>query len=260
MSVQIDLSGRVALVTGGTKGIGAGIAREFLRAGAEVYVCSRNEPDALPTIDGRTARFLPADVREPEQVEALLHAIGDRSGRLDTLVNNAGGAPPVRALDASIRFHRKVVELNLLAPLLMSQQAYPLLSASAGSVVMISSVAAHRPSPGVASYAAAKAGLSQLASTLATEFAPQVRVNTVTVGLTRTEAYEQEYGQQQAAPAIPMGRPAEPADIGQACVFLASPMAAYVNGSAITVDGGGETPEYLTEFTGVPVRDADARR
>ncbi|QGK70335.1 SDR family oxidoreductase [Allosaccharopolyspora coralli] len=251
MSVQIDLTGRVALVTGGTKGVGAGIATVFLRAGAEVYVCSRHEPDELPVVEGRTARFVPADVRDPDQVDAVVETVRDESGRLDTLVNNAGGAPPTDTLSASMRFHSKIVELNLLAPLTTSRCAWPMLRDSGGSIVMISSIAATRPAPGVASYGAAKAGLANLTRTLAWEFAPHVRVNAITLGLARTEAFEEHYGADDggATAAIPLGRAADPVDVGNTCVFLASPLAAYVSGAQLAVDGGGESPGHLAAFT-----------
>ncbi len=251
MSVQIDLSGRVALVTGGTKGVGAGIATVFLRAGAEVYVCSRHDPDELPSADGHTARFVPADIRDPDQVEGVVETVRDEAGRLDTLVNNAGGAPPADTMSASMRFHSKIVELNLLAPLATSRCAWPMLREAGGSIVMISSIAATRPAPGVASYGAAKAGLANLTRTLAWEFAPDVRVNAITLGLARTEAFEEYYGADDggATAAIPLGRAAEPFDVGNSCVFLASPLAAYISGAQLSVDGGGESPGHLSAFT-----------
>ncbi|GAA4843531.1 SDR family oxidoreductase [Saccharopolyspora rosea] len=248
MAVEIDLSGRVVLVTGGTRGIGAGIAEVFLRAGAEVHVCGRRPPERMPEHAGRTARFASADVRDPEQVSALVDGIARESGRLDVLVNNAGGSPAADTASASIRFHHKVIELNLVAPLLVAQRALPLLADSSGSIVMISSVSARRPSPGTAAYGAAKAGLDNLTATLAQEFAPRVRVNSVTVGLVRAEDQPEHYGADadEMARVVPMGRLAEPADVGGACLFLASPLARHVTGSSVTVHGGGETSAYLT--------------
>src|SRR5213595_2436434 len=118
MAPHPDFEGRVALVTGGTKGIGRGIAEAFLGAGARVVVCARSAPDSLPaSADGRRAEFLACDVREPEAVRALVAAVVERHGRLDVLVNNAGGSPSANAATASPRFHEGVVRLNLLAPL-----------------------------------------------------------------------------------------------------------------------------------------------
>src|SRR5699024_7155745 len=148
--------------------------------------------------------------------------------------------PPSETASAPARFHSKVVELNLLAPLYVSQAAWPVLRDNSGTITMISSIAASRAAPTVAAYGAAKSGLNNLTRTLAWEFAPHVRVNSVSVGLARTEAYAEAYGQ-EAAPEtepIPLGRPAEPADVGNACLFLASPLSSFVTGSSVAVDGG----------------------
>lgn len=243
MGVEIDLSGRTVLVTGGTRGLGAGIAEVLLRAGAEVHVCSRREPERLPESGGARAQFTRADVREPEQVDALIDEVVRRSGGLDCVVNNAGGAPPADTATASPRFHSKVVELNLLAPLLVCQRAWPVMRGPGGSMIMISSTSAHRAAPTIAAYAAAKAGVESLARTLALEFAPAVRVNAVSVGVASTEDFREHFGQDAAdsgfSGGIPLGRPAEPEEVGSACAFLASPLAEYLTGSVLTVDGGG---------------------
>lgn len=245
MGIEIDLTGRVVLVTGGTRGLGAGIAETFLRAGAEVHVCARKPVDELPSHGSAIAHFAQVDVRESEQVAELIGTIRQRSGRLDVLVNNAGGTPVADTAGASIRLHRKVVELNLIAPLLLAQHARDALVESGGSIINISSVSGRRPSPGTAAYGAAKAGLDNLTGTLAQELAPDVRVNGVVVGLVRSEGQADHYGETDLSSIVPMGRLAEPSDVGNACLFLASPLASYVTGSTITVDGGGERTAYL---------------
>src|ERR1700761_7898327 len=178
------LSGLRVIVTGGTKGIGAGIAQGFLRSGAQVMVCARNEPESPPTADGRTAAVAIADVRDPEQARRVIATGADMFGGVDVVVSNAGGSPPAAAATASPRFHAKVIELNLIAPLHVAQAANAVMQdqPDGGSIIMVGSVSGTRPSPGTAAYGAAKAGLHHLAATLAVEWAPRVRVNTVIPG------------------------------------------------------------------------------
>jgi len=250
VSKGLGLDGAVVLVTGGVRGIGAGIARVFLRQGATVVVCARREPECAVEADGAVAEFVAADVRDPEQVDALVAGIVERHGRLDVLVNNAGGAPYSDAATASPRFHEKVVGLNLLAPLLVAQKANAVMQAAGrGAIVNISSVSATRPSPGTAAYGAAKAGLDSLTTSLAVEWAPAVRVNALDVGMVRTEAAEQHYGDDAGIAAIgatiPLGRLADPDEVGACAAFLASPLASYVSGATLLVHGGGERPAFL---------------
>ncbi|MEU8396379.1 SDR family oxidoreductase [Nonomuraea sp. NPDC048892] len=277
MTVTYDYAGKRVLVTGGTKGIGAGIAAAFASAGAEVTVCARTPPTARDHHSGDTGavgrgavpaggfRFVQADVRDPSDVERLISGFD----RLDVVVNNAGGSPPAPLEGTSPRLHARVIELNLTAPLLVSQCAYPLLAEAGGAVVMIGSASGARPSPGTSAYGAAKAGLHHLARCLAAEWAPRVRVNTVVVGLATTrDADTRDAGSQDAGArdlgtrgagahgaadhyggradldgrAIPAGRMATPADVAQACLWLAAP--GYVTGAEVRVDGGGEIPAW----------------
>ena len=248
MPLSLDLDGRVALVTGGTRGVGLGITRALVDAGAVVVTCSRSSVDPV----AGSAGHLECDVRDPESVEALVQRVVDRHGRLDVVVNNAGGAPYALAADASPRFHAKVVELNLLAPLLVSQAANAVMQRQdgGGSVVMVSSISATRPSPGTAAYGAAKAGIDSLVRSLAVEWAPRVRVNAIDVGLVRTEQTDLHYGGESGAAAVertvPLGRLADPRDVGNVAAFLASPLAGYVSGAVVAAHGGGEPPPFLT--------------
>ncbi len=234
------------LVTGGARGVGRGIVRGFLDAGFDVVTCSRHEP----TVDLGVASHIRADVRDLSQVDGLVSAVINRYGTLDVVVNNAGGAPPVDAATASPRLHAKIIELNLVAPLHVSQRANSVMQQqeTGGVIIMIGSVSGTRPSPGTAAYGAAKAGLANLAASLAVEWAPKVRVNTVVVGPVDTEQSQLHYGDEVSAvgATIPLGRMAVPADVAQACLWLASPGAAYVSGSTITVHGGGERPAFLS--------------
>lgn len=247
-AAQEDLVGHAVIVTGGTKGIGAAIARTFLAAGAGVLVCGRHEPSEPITQAGRAAHFFTADVRDPEQSGLLVQAAIERFGRLDIVINNAGGSPSADTATVSPRFVAKIIELNLLAPFYIAQAANTVMQTqdSGGVVINIGSVAGIDPVPGMAAYATAKAGLTMLTRSLAMDFAPKVRVNQITVGLVRTEQaqlyYGDEAGQRRVADVIPMGRMAVPQDIADACLLLASPLAGYVTGAELRVDGGGEVP------------------
>ena len=264
-----DCAGRAVVVTGGTRGIGAGIARAFLAAGADVLVCGRTDPAeesspagpaggpagpaGLPAVGGRSAVFARADVRDAAQAQRLIRTAADRFGRVDLVISNAGGSPPAAAATASPRFHAKVIELNLIAPLHVAQAANAVMQdqPGGGSIIMIGSVSGTRPSPGTAAYGAAKAGLHNLAATLAVEWAPKVRVNTVVPGPVATGSpaagahFGDEAGVAAVGGTIPMGRMATPDDVAGACLFLASPAAAYLTGSALLVHGGGERPAFL---------------
>jgi NAD(P)-dependent dehydrogenase (short-subunit alcohol dehydrogenase family) len=241
-------SGRVVVVTGGARGIGRGIAERFLEDGARVVICGRTPPaEAVGS-----AVFVPADVRDPDAAAAVVQSAIDRFGRLDVLVNNAGGSPAADAATASPRFSAAIVTLNLLAPLYLAQRANAVMQAQpeGGVIVNVCSVSGTRPSPGTAAYGAAKAGLLNLTQSLAVEWAPKVRVNAVTPGPVHTERSHLHYGDEKGIAAVdatvPMGRMATPRDVAEACFFLASPAASYLTGANLLVHGGGERPAFLT--------------
>jgi NAD(P)-dependent dehydrogenase (short-subunit alcohol dehydrogenase family) len=243
--VDLDLGGRVVLVTGGVRGVGAGISQVFAGQGATVITCARRPVDGLPY------EFHGCDIRDPDAVAGMIAAIVERHGRLDAVINNAGGSPYALAADASPRFHQTIIELNLLGMLHVSQAANAVMQQQprGGAIVSISSVSGRRPSPGTAAYGAAKAGVDSLTASLAVEWAPKVRVNAVVAGMIATEQVELFYGdaESQAAVAatVPLGRLAEPSEIGWAAAFLASDAASYISGASLEVHGGGEPPPYL---------------
>ncbi len=251
MSKALDFTSKVVIVTGGTKGVGRGIATAFLEAGADVVVCGRSEVADLPEASGKKAVFVQADVREVEQIDRVVKTAVERFGRLDVLVNNAGGAPFALAATASPRFHEKILTLNLVAPLHFMQRANAQMQSQAdgGAIVNIASVSGVRPSPGTAAYGAAKAGLLSLTQSLAVEWAPKVRVNAVTAGMIRTEQAHLHYGDEEGiarvSATVPMGRLALPDDVAGATLFLASSHATYINGASILLHGGGERPAFL---------------
>ncbi|MCH2171738.1 SDR family oxidoreductase [Myxococcota bacterium] len=241
------MTGRVAIVTGGGRGVGRGITRCFLEAGADVVICGR-KPLPEPVEDGgRQAHFVQADIRKPEGVESVVNAATETFGRLDVLVNNAGGTAYADTLTVSPGFHRSTVDLNLVAPLNCSVAAYHAMKGNpeGGSIVFISSVAATIPDPVTPAYAAAKAGLSNLCRSLAMEFAPKVRVNTVIAGLILTKDSETYYGEggKDVRDKIPMGRMGSPEDVGNACLLLSEPRyAGWITGAALECHGGFPYP------------------
>jgi NAD(P)-dependent dehydrogenase (short-subunit alcohol dehydrogenase family) len=247
MELAIDLSGRVAIVTGGTRGLGLRMATALADAGAHVVVCGRNAPDELP--EGLS--FHAADIRDPDQACGLVEAVVARHGRLDILVNNAGGSPQAAAAEASPRFFDAILKLNLHAAMYMAQAAHPHMRAAGnGSIVNIASVSGIRPSPMTAAYGAAKAGLLNLTQSLAQEWGPDgIRVNAIIVGLMQTETSEETYGDEAAqaavAQSLPLQRMGRGEDVAGAVLWLCSSLASWVSGARINVDGGGERPYFL---------------
>ena len=221
-----------------------------------MLVCCRNEPESLP----EGVAFFAADVREPEQVDAVVDSCVQRFGRFDVLVNNAGGSPPADSATASPRFTAGIIALNLTAPIVFAQRANAVMQAQeqGGAIVNIASVSGVRPSPETLAYGAAKAGLLNATQTMAVEFGPKVRVNAVVVGLVVTEQAHLFYGDAAGIAAVgatvPLGRMADPSDVADVCLFLASPLARYVSGADVLVHGGGERPAYIDAAKGT-VRD-----
>ena len=248
-AISLNLAGRVVLVTGGVRGVGAGISEVFAGQGATVVTCARRPVEDSPY------EFRSCDIRDDEAVKALIDGIVADHDRLDVVVNNAGGSPYVLAAEASAKFSTKIVELNLLGALSVSTHANAVMQNQplGGSIVNITSVSGRRPTPGTVAYGAAKAGMENMTTTLAVEWAPKVRVNSVVVGMVETEQSELFYGDADSIAAIsrnvPLGRLAKPADIGWAAAFLASDAASYISGASLEVHGGGEPPHYLSTTT-----------
>jgi NAD(P)-dependent dehydrogenase (short-subunit alcohol dehydrogenase family) len=247
--INLGLKDRVVLVTGGVRGVGAGISAVFADQGATVVTCARR------AVEGSPYEFHSCDVRDDESVAALIQTVVANHGRLDVVVNNAGGSPYVLAAESSAKFNTKIVELNLLGPLSVSIHANAVMQeqTQGGSIINIGSVSGRRPTPGTAPYGAAKAGMESITTTLAVEWAPKVRVNSVVVGMVETEQSELFYGDADSIAAIsrnvPLGRLAKPDDVGWAAAFLASDVASYISGATLEVHGGGEPPHYLATTT-----------
>ena len=239
-----DLKGRSVLVTGGGRGIGRTITTRFLASGADVVVVGRKEPATLPEAGGRTASYVPADLREADQAAIAVQAATEILGGLDILVNNAGGSPATPAATMSPRFFDRILALNLNAAFYTSQAAH---AAGVSCIVNIGSISGQDPSPGTCAYSVAKAGLLMLTRALALEWAP-VRVNHITAGQVRTPGMADWYGADGEAVlerldrTIPFGRMATPEDVASAALYLASPLASYLSGADLAVTGGGEFP------------------
>jgi len=236
---------KTIIVTGGGSGIGRGISESFATQGATIIICGRRNPETL----SKNSHFISLDIREPEAAKTLIDFTIEKTGRVDCLINNAGGGPPVVSKDASPNLTQKIIALNLLAPINIAQAAYDPLKSSDGSIINISSVSATRSSPGSVAYGAAKAGLLNVTTSLAMEWAPDIRVNAIIAGLVKTEASADHYGGAKGmahlASNLPMGRMGTPEDIAKACLFLANPENSYVSGACLEVFGGGEPPSFL---------------
>ena len=252
----LDMTGRTVIVSGATMGLGRVIAARFLEHGADVVVCARREPEEPVAAAGREAVFVAADVRDPEQIDRVVQKAVTSTGRIDVLVNNAGGAPPAETATVSPRFNERIIALNLLAPLTFAQAVHPVMSAQKGdaAIINISSVSSIRPSPAGAAYGAAKAGLDSLTRTLAHEWGPSIRVLSVVVGLLRTEQAHLYYGDEAGIEAVgrnlALGRLGDPDEVADVVLFCASPLASYMSGASVPVHGGGEVPSYLLATTG----------
>ncbi len=248
---RFDFSDQTIVVTGGSRGIGRQICESFAAAGARVFTCSRRPPETAYRSGAITCERV--DVRDPESTASWLARCAEPGDGIDVLVNNAGGAPPVASAEASPKLTNKILELNLNAPLILSQQVHAHMRdrAHGGSIVNIVSISSHRPTPTGAAYGAAKAGLMNATTSLAVEWGPQIRVNCVVSGLVETELTGDHYGdddmKRRITNAIPAKRFARAEEIAHAVLFLAARDSSYVSGAALEVYGGGEWPPTLPQ-------------
>lgn len=248
---NINFKNKTVVITGGSKGIGLEITKTFLKHQANVIVLARNKPKRKIQSKGNAGYFIECDIRNTDSIDSAIKAIASKYKSIDVLINNAGGAPMADSLIASPKFHEAIIDLNLTAPLNLSQKiAKKMIKQKAVSnIINISSVTATRPTPGSAAYGAAKGALVNLTKTLAVEWAPKIKVNSIIVGYIETENSILHYGSKseikKVAKTIPLKRMGQPQDVANACVFFASDLAEWVTGSALEVHGGGESPAYL---------------
>lgn len=246
---MFDLNDRVALVTGGSRGLGRAIALAYASHGATVVVASRKEDACasvareIETTTGRRALGIACHVGHWEQCDALVERVYAELGRVDVLVNNAGSSPQYSSLaEVSEELFDKTLAVNLKGAFRLSALIGSRMAASGGGVIInVSSVAAVSPTPVELPYAVAKAGLNALTAGMARAFAPNVRVNAIMPGPFLTDiskAWDMDAFEQRAEEAIPLARGGQPEEIVGAALYLASDASSYATGSVITVDGG----------------------
>lgn len=243
---MVDLTGRVAIVTGASRGIGRAVARELADLGASVVVAARGhhaeEVAAAITAGGGTAQAVRADVTDPESVVRMVGTALERSGRVDILVNNAGIARDQVLLRMKRDDWDAVLATNLTAAFTCTQAVLrPMLKQRFGRIISISSVVGQMGNPGQANYAASKAGLIGLAKAVAREVASRgITVNVVVPGLIDTDMTRAviQDAREEWVSRIPLGRFGMPEDVAGAVCFLASDKASYITGQVFGVNGG----------------------
>lgn len=243
-----SLSGKTALVTGGSRGIGAAIARRLAADGASLVInYSRNADAAAQVVaeiekTGGTARTLQADLSDPAQIENLFAQAQKKFGRLDILVNNAGIAEYRSLADSDSDFYDSIFAVNVRGPLLCCREAARIFGEAGGIILNISSSLTESPTPDASVYAASKAALESLTKFLAAELGPKnIRVNAISPGVTRTEMLTQVLSPEMQAALIartPLGRIGETEDIADAVAFLASDAARWITGQILVANGG----------------------
>jgi citronellol/citronellal dehydrogenase len=239
--------GQVVMVSGAGSGLGKAIAYQFGRLGAKVVICGRKAEPLERAADGMRALGIeclayPMTIRDPDQVAALFEAAWSRYGRLDVLVNNAGGQFPQAAIDFSVKGWNAVIDTNLNGTWYMMQAAARRWrdAGSSGCIVNIVAVV-ERGLPGVAHTAAARAGVIYLSKTLAVEWAPlKIRINNVAPGVTATEGMNvyPEEARAEFGRANPMMRLGDAQDVADACCYLAGPSGKFITGEVLAIDGG----------------------
>ena len=248
---RFDLAGKVALVTGASRGIGSAIAEILAEHGAQVVLSSRKQADLdaeaerINALHPQRATAIAAHAGRPDELEALVKATMERFSRIDILVNNAGTNPyfgPI--IGADLAAWDKTFEVNLRGIFVLTKLVYEAsMEAHGGSIVNISSIGGIRPGLGLGVYNVTKAGVIMLTRQLARELGGKVRVNAVAPGLVKTRFAEALWGNQEILDRVlasnPMGRIGVPDEVAAAVLFLASDAASYVNGEVLVVDGGG---------------------
>jgi 7-alpha-hydroxysteroid dehydrogenase len=246
------LTGQVAIVTGAGRGIGAATARTYAAAGADVVLAARTKEQLDAVADdvrsqGRRALVVPTDVNDNDAVTAIVDRTIAEFGRVDVVVNNAGGTMPRPFLDTSAGYLERSFHFNVTTAFVLSKAAVPhMLAAGHGAIVNISSAIGRLRDRGMVAYGTAKAALSHMTRLMAADLAPKIRVNGIAVGSIATSALEtvleDDAIRDEMVRRTPLKRLGEPQDIAHCALYLASPAASFVTGKLFEVDGGLEEP------------------
>lgn len=247
---RFSLDGKVALVSGAGRGIGAGCARALAEAGADVAITARTKEQLDVVADevralGRRALVFPADVNDLAAIDAFVAASLDELGRIDVVVNNAGGSMPMPLLDTSVRAFEQAFHFNVTTAFALSKAAIPhMLAGGGGSIVNISSAMGRLRDRGFAAYGTAKAALAHLTRLMAIDCSPRIRVNAIAVGSVATSALEvvltDDVIRNEMIDKTPLKRLGEVDDIALGALYLASDAASFVTGKVLEIDGGIE--------------------
>ena len=246
---RFKLTDRVVLITGAGRGIGAGCAQACAEAGAHVALTARTVSQLEEVGDkvraqGRKALIFPADVNDLDTLEAFVAATIEEFGRIDTVINNAGGSMPAPFMDTSTEMFEKAFHFNVTTAFSLSQHALPHLLETGGSIVNISSTMGRIRERGFVAYGTAKAALAHMTRLMAADCAPRVRVNAIAVGSVATSALEivltNEDLRKEMTETTPLRRLGEVQDIAAGVVYLASDAASYITGTILEIDGGLE--------------------
>ena len=244
MDPLFDFTGKVALVTGGSRGLGYQMVKAFAQRGADVIIASRKLKNCEAVAQecralGRRALAVSCHAGRWDEIDALIETAYDEFGRVDILVNNAGMSPAMPSHEVTEKLFDAVVNLNFKGPFrLASQVAHRMSEGEGGCIINVSSSGSLMPLPQTVPYGSSKAALNAMSKSLATEYAPKVRVNTLSPGAFRTDIVEAWPDKGQGPIDIPRGHAAEPEEIVTAALFLASPASVNVTGSLVRCDGG----------------------